>query len=100
MKGKYIIVGRCAPILFPMSLSHRAMSQRNETLRVNGGGVTGAGFYKIIPCGKDVDVIVFDGSTSLGIEAKPEDADIIRAFMGFPIREKVPYPQQDACDEL
>ena len=85
MRAKYIILGKCKPVLFQSSLTHKFVAGRMTAGDdAESSVVTGAGFFKafVTPDG-EIDVAVYDGSTSLDMDAKPEDAAIIRAFMGF-----------------
>lgn len=72
---KYVILdisGIPTPIIFPAHLRH-------DGAVLNGKDALSAGYCEITPAG----VMVYGGSTSLGLTSKNEDAEIIKRALGL-----------------
>ena len=74
---KYCIYDKFYAIILNPSIGHNTV--KIEPQHILKGEITGAGYFKIV----DGRVHVFGYSSSLGITAKNEDAEIIEMALGL-----------------
>ena len=72
-KPKYVIVDMVFPVIFAEAIPHEMMKRL--------GNITSAGFVKISPLGGRIGVLTNGHSEGLGIEAKPDDAEMIKTIL-------------------
>ena len=75
LQKKYVIFEDMKPLIFSAAIPHGFFRPL--------GRIISAGFVKFFVNDGEIELAVYGHSESLDLEAKPDDALIIRSMMGF-----------------